>query len=205
MKKVIILFLLVCGLCSMLSGCTNNTEAKPTVIGDAAPTQYESEEAFVSAVKNGRDSNGWDIKDITYYYRPKTLPEGAILKYVQVRDTYVMFVYTLDTDKKSTDYTKNILLCWYRYFSDTQAYIADSTSRLKFKIVSLPEQAEGMTISAIKSFSEGKKEYASGELSDPTWSVQWVQEGACFGGSIPWTIPEADIAKYLEMEKVIVE
>jgi len=57
-----------------------------------------------------------------------------------------------------------------------------------------------MTVTAPYSFSEGKAKIDL--LYNPTWSVQWAQDGACFSGNIPYSIPEADIAKYLEMEKV---
>ena len=60
-----------------------------------------------------------------------------------------------------------------------------------------------MTIMSTKSFCEGKAD--NEKTGDPTWNVSWVYDGACFKGSITYSIPEADIAKYLEMEKVTVQ
>jgi len=96
------------------------------------------------------------MKDIKYYYRPKTVPEGAILKYVEVFDTYVMFAYTFDTDKESKDATKDVLLLWFRYFDDSQKYIQNITNRHNCNIYNLEEQIKGMTIMSHKNFNEAK-------------------------------------------------
>lgn len=207
MKKLICLFLLLATICSMLSGCTN-TEGKPTLIGDAEPAQYQSEAAFVSAIKNGGESNGWDIKSIKYYYRPKNVPEGATLRYVQVRDTYVMFAYTLDKDKNSSDATKDINYKWFRSFDggrthpEAQAFIEDLTSFGDKEIYTLKRQRENTIFVSDRSFNDAK---ALMDDINTAWTVSWVQDGECFGGSVPYSIPEEDIAKYLEMEKVVIE
>jgi hypothetical protein len=179
--------------------------AAPAIYACEEPIQFESEEAFIAAIKTAGENEVFHLKDIKYYYRPKNVPEGAILKYVQVYYTYVMFAYTLDTDKKSMDYTKNINLAWYKDYTDTEAYLEDSINRMGGKMVSFEGQDKSMKISGFGSFSEGKTKSAKGEISAPTWDVQWVQEGACFAGTIPWTISEKQIAKYLEMEKVVIE
>lgn len=168
------------------------------------PILFENEERFIKAVKADDGNGEWDLKSIIYYYRPKNLPDGAILQEIRVFDSHVGFEYTLDTDKNSTDATKMVSYSWYRGFNGgAPAFIKDVTSRFGCVIVNLESQTEGTTYMAEKSFSQAK---ASKDVSGyPSWNLLWVQDCECFDGSIPWNIPESDIVKYLEMEKVIVE
>lgn len=210
MKKIGLTFILIIGL-SYLVGCaksevmqSNNTEpvsVMPTTEAVAEPTRFESEETFVKVVKS--EDEIFNMGDIKYYYRAKTLPTDAILKYIEVCDTYVMFVYTLDKNKESKDLSKSIKLLWFRNFNDSQAYVQDITGRLNCKICTLDGQVSGTTFMSEKSFTDAKAEKK--ETENPTWGLFWVYDGACFEGSIPWSIPETDIAKYLEMEKVLIE
>jgi hypothetical protein len=210
MKKAGFIFILIIVLSCLIS-CTksevmqsqNAASVMPTPKVCAAPIRVESEEAFIKATRSEDENEMFNMKDIKYYYRAKTLPANAILKYVEVFDTYVMFVYTLDNNKESKDLTKNIKLMWFRRFNDSQAYIQDITSRLNCKTYALYGQIDNTTFMSDKSFNEAKA--AKEETGNPTWGLFWVQDGACFEGSVPWTISEEDIAKYLEMEKVVIE
>jgi hypothetical protein len=221
MKKAIsIIILFMTSVC--IIGCANKnaqTATEPEMVNAlrstvtleecAAPVRYETEQAFVNAVKT-KDENGvFNIKEITYYYRPKTVPEDAILKYVEILDTYVMLVYTLDKNVDSTNTTKIMNFIWYRSFDggrthpDAQSFIKGMTKNYNYGIVNIAGQDDGTTYMAKKSYKEAK---LSGNLTDnPTWYLFWVQDGECFSGNIPYSIPEADIAKYLEMEKVTIQ
>ena len=224
MKKIVLLFLIVmipmCLVCcgSGITGSNEQSQSNDksettgriiTVEECAAPIRYETEQAFVNAVKT-KDENGvFNIKEITYYYRPKTVPEGAILKYVEILDTYVMLVYTLDKNVDSTNTTKIMNFMWYRSFDggrthpDAQSFIKGMTENYNYGIVNIAGQDDGTTYMAKKSYNEAK---LSENLTDnPTWYLFWVQDGECFSGKIPYSIPEEDIAKYLEMEKVTVQ
>ncbi len=225
MIKIIKLLIVLVVVLSFMIGCTHsnsstvtntvsstllNVDVSDGVNESAAPMQFESEEDFLKAIKTSSEENNiWGINDITYYYRPKTLPEGAILKYIQVRDTYVLFKYTIDTDKKSTDTTKSMLFMWYRSFDggrthpDPQEFIKEMSERRGNSIMSLNGQAEDTTYMADKTFNEGKASIDT--MTNPVWRVYWVHNGECFKGNIPYSIQEADIAKYLEMEKVLIE
>jgi hypothetical protein len=210
MKKItfIILVLLIscCTIsCSstQINSISTAAKATATVEADAAPVRYDSEEDFVKAIKTDGENVTFDIKDINYYYRPKNVPEGAILKYVEVLDTYVMFVYTFNKDKQSNDLTEIIKCLWFRHFDDSNAYIQNIISRLNCKEVELAGQEKGTKYLAHMDFSEAKA--AKDETKDPAWGLFWVQDGGCFEGSMPWTVPETDIAKYLEMEKVTIQ
>jgi hypothetical protein len=172
-------------------GNVNSGSAGP---GDIVPERYNSESDFVKALREGDIPEVFNPKDISCYFRPEVLPDNAELQYVQVSSSYIMLMYTFDKPK-ADDYSQQIMYKWFRGL-DTEQFIGGQIERGNNEITL---EGDGKSI---KFYAEKDFESEKAEKENPAWVVQWVQDGECFGGNIPYNIAKDDIPKYFKMEKV---
>lgn len=223
--KIVIIFLTVLIVIS-LSSCGNANGSVPSVnnsqmdsaspehspIACRVPEKFYSEEDFIKALKDGRVYSGYHPEEIKYYYHPRTLPEGAVFLYMQANYDYVMLFYTFDKTKPD-DISKQIMYKTYRGYT-TDDYVKSliksgeleynlegktSDSRF-FSFYSYDSAQTGYDSSNVEGKNKGQDLYAP-----PAWTVNFIQNGDCFEGNVPYCIDEKDITKYFEMEKVTIQ
>ena len=180
------------------AGCAQTTPGT----GCIAPVQYESEEAFVEAVQEGNIPSEFNAEEIKCYYKPKDVPEGAVLNYIEVYYSYITFIYTFDI-KNRTDVTIQLKYQWYRDFNNPEEFINSSIEKLGLKEVHIQNAKSGSIFISNDDFSAEKESKDQNER--PNWYFFFVQDGQCFAGVVPWSIPEEEIGKYFVMEKVVMD
>jgi hypothetical protein len=78
-----------------------------------------------------------------------------------------------------------------------EAFVEELRTRFGCKDVLLPGRVEGRIYLAEEGFTEAK-----GSGASSAWMVYFVQEGECFWASVPFSLPEEELAGLLKMERI---
>ena len=212
---IALLMLCLAGCGSNTSSLTDNTESHSSAIVETnspevslAPQQFSNEEEFVKALKDGKVYGEYHPEEIRNYYRPKVLPEGAILLYVEVNYDYVILMYTLDKEH-SDDLTKQIMYKTIRGYT-TEDYIQFclDSGETEYDLEGKTSDSRYFAFDSYDAVKSGYEEYGYQEndlFSPYAWTMHFVQSGDCFSGNVPFSMDAKDITKYFDMEKVMIE
>jgi uncharacterized protein YceK len=201
-KRRIAIFLIFAVFASLLSGCGQQSSAEnpnetPEIAVCRAQGEAYSEEEFLQGILNKEeDYVAWGITDTwEYYYRPVNIPEGFVLDVILFAGGYLVYRYFNEAGELY-EFVWNVTL---------------SEEAVRGKELDIPGAKEDTYIisSSGMSYSEAKnnKEYRESRVDSiykDGWSVTFIIEGAVFDIGMPFSIPEEDLGKLIQVEKVYI-
>lgn len=192
LKKLAIPIFLVIAAMSLYA-CSN--DIKTDITDCAAPTEYDTLDDFLNAVKSGKEemfcSEGRNI-----YYVPKNLPEGYALSSIDVLPMYLTFNYKLNaTDEEEIPLTYRWV---YTGFSDGNE---EAINQIKERGSVRIDYASNSLID-VYSDQDYKTEYALESRSSGNWACDYLQDGEFFQARIPWNIEPENLSEVLLMSEV---
>lgn len=152
---------------------------------------FKTEADLTAAIKSNADSYG-----TAGYYRPKAVPEGALLQQIEVSDFSIRWIYSLTDGSMLTfewlrTITADVIQSWSeqtQMFSDTLAHSFNHTgdvfwsSQARFNKDAQMEATDGTVINAY-----------------------WLQDGVAFHMELPATFTEVEIMQYCMGEQVPIQ
>ena len=195
LKKLAIPIFLVIAAMS-LCACAN--DIKTDITDCAAPTEYDTLDDFLNAVKSGKEEM-FCSEDRNIYYVPKNLPEGYALSSIDVLPMYLTFNYKLNVnDEEEIPLTYRWV---YTGFSDGNE---EAINQIKERGSVRIDYASNPLID-VYSDQDYKTEYALESRSSGNWACDYLQDGEFFQARIPWNIEPENLSEVLLMSEVHIE
>lgn len=192
LKKLAIPIFLVIAAMS-LCACAN--DIKTDITDCVAPTEYDTLDDFLNAVKSGKEEM-FCSEDRNIYYVPKNLPEGYALSSIDVLPMYLTFNYKLNVnDEEEIPLTYRWV---YTGFSDGNE---EAINQIKERGSVRIDYASNSLID-VYSDQDYKTEYALESRSSGNWACDYLQDGEFFQARIPWNIEPENLSEVLLMSEV---
>ena len=169
-----------------ITGTPNDTETPSAdIIYATIVHMFDNEEDLAEKLKSN-PNEGYKFE---HYYRPVNVPEFLKFKHIELGDYTLDFVYATALEDVNTE----ISFGWFFSQPDGDLCLKSLIERNGYIYVYPDNPAEGVKYASYMNRDE------AGLLA---WSVNYSVNGVCFCASIPWNVSDADVIKYLEMEKV---
>jgi hypothetical protein len=199
------MFLMIAVFASLISGCGQQSSAEnPDEIPETAVCRADgeaySEEEFLQGILNKEeDYVAWGITEYwEYYYRPVYIPEGFTLKKILFAGGYLVYLYTNEANELY-EFIWNVTL-------------SEEAVRGYGKEIEIPGVADDTYIvsSSGMSYSEAKnnkdyRESRANSIYKDGWAVTFITEGTVFDIGMPFSIPEDDLSKLIDVERVYIQ
>ncbi len=205
MKRSIVICLMIAVFASLLSGCgqqssaENLNEIPETAVCRADGEAYSEEEFLQGILNKEEDYVAWGITEYwEYYYRPAYIPEGFTLEKILFAGGYLVYLYTNEANELY-EFIWNVTL-------------SEEAVRGHGKEIEIPDVKEDIYIvsGSGMSFNEAKnnKEYRESRVDSiykDGWAVTFIIEGTVFDIGMPFSIPEEDLSKLIDVERVYIK
>ena len=214
MKKSILILLMIAILASLVSGCGHKAVTKETTNTDSGETTvcvsraegmaYSEEEFFNGILRNTGAYEAWGLLEYwEYYYRLVYIPEGFELESILFAGGYLVYNYRNEADELFE-------FVWNRGLGEEA--VRDYRGQVDGIEVEIPGTKDDMYIIASSGmdFSEAKnnkewRENRKSSIYSDAWGIAFSTDGNMFLMGLPFSIPEEDLGKIIQVERVYIK